>query len=208
MKYDSGQLLFACDLSGTFVFAIEGAMAGVIANLDIFGVLVLSFATALAGGLIRDVLIGASPPQSIRDWRYSATAFLGGAVVIFLYQFIQRIPLTVVLAFDAAGLSLFAIAGTTKALTFEINPFIAALMGTITGVGGGTIRDLLLARIPGVLRADIYATAALAGSAVMIVCRRLGLSPAVSGVLGALVCFTLRMVSVWRHWNLPKVSGL
>jgi uncharacterized membrane protein YeiH len=108
---------------------------------------------------------------------------------------------------DAAGLALFAVAGTQKALIYKMHPFIAVLLGTISGVGGGTIRDMFLARIPTVLRADVYAIAAMAGSAVMIVSRRLGLPPTLAAVLGGVVCFGLRVVSVWQHWSLPRVAG-
>ena len=108
---------------------------------------------------------------------------------------------------DAAGLALFAVAGTQKALIYKMHPFIAVLLGTITGVGGGTIRDMFLARIPTVLRADVYATAAMAGSAVMIFSRRLGLPPTLAAVLEGVVCFGLRLVSVRQHWNLPRVAG-
>ena len=119
--------------------------------------------------------------------------------------FVQAIPAKLIMALDAAGLALFAIAGTEKALLFDLPPLIAVLLGGITGVCGGTIRDVLLAKIPNVLRADVYATAALAGSAVMVVGRRLGLSPSASAFLGGLLCFGLRVISVWRHWNLPRL---
>ena len=108
---------------------------------------------------------------------------------------------------DAAGLALFAVAATQKALIYKMHPFIAILLGTITGVGGGTIRDMFLARIPTVLRANVYATAAMAGSAAMIVGRKLGLPPALSAILAGVVCFGLRLVSVWQRWNLPRVAG-
>ncbi len=198
-------LLFAADMAGTLLFAIEGAEVAITGNLDLLGVMVLAFSTALAGGIFRDLLIGAIPPSSLRDWRYSAMAFTGAAIVFFMYRFVQGIPGEVILVLDAAGLALFAVAGTEKALIYDIHPFIAVLLGTITGVGGGTVRDILLARIPNVLRSDIYATAALAGATVMIVSRKLKLSPTASAVLGGMFCFALRLVSVWRHWNLPKV---
>jgi uncharacterized membrane protein YeiH len=178
-------------------------MAAIAGGLDIFGLMVLAFATALGGGLIRDLLIGAIPPNSIRDWRYGATAFAGGAAVLCAHQFVDRIPHEVMMAFDAAGLTLFAVAGTEKALDYAINPLSAALMGTLTGVGGGTIRDLLLAQVPLVLRADVYATAALTGAIVLIMCRRSSLSPRLSALLGAAACFILRILAVWHHWNLP-----
>ena len=102
---------------------------------------------------------------------------------------------------------MFAVAGTQKALDFEMPPLIAVLLGTITGVGGGTVRDVLLAQIPTVLRSEVYATAALAGSVLMVAMRRIDLSPRVAAFAGGIACFTLRMVSVWQHWNLPKAAG-
>ena len=184
---------------------MEGAFAAIAGNLDFFGVMVVSFATALGGGVLRDVLIGASPPQAIRDWRYPAEAFATGGAVFILHHFAQQIR-TALMVLDAAGLALFAVAGTQKALSYGIPPFIATLMGTVTGVGGGAIRDILLMRIPAVLRTDIYATAALVGSAVMVLGRKLGLHPTLAAVLGGVVCFVLRVCSVWFHWNLPKAS--
>jgi uncharacterized membrane protein YeiH len=207
MKYDSGKLLFTVDLAGTLLFGVEGATAAIGNHLDLLGLMVLAFSTALAGGIFRDLLIGAVPPNALRDWRYSAMAFTGAAVVFFLHHFVQAIPNTTLVVLDAAGLSLFAVAGTEKALLYKIHPFIAILLGTITGVGGGTVRDILLARIPSVLRADVYATAAMAGSAAMILGRKFKLSPTLAAFLGGTVCFVLRVVSVWRHWNLPTVDG-
>lgn len=181
-------------------------MAAIAGNLDLLGLMVLSFSTALAGGVIRDLLIGAVPPNSIRNWRYPATAFVAAGCVFFLHQLVGKIPMEVITDLDAAGLALFAVAGTQKALDYRIHPFMAVLMGTITGVGGGTVRDILLAQVPNVLKADVYATAAMAGAAVMIVGRKLGLSQAAAAILGGVVCFGLRVVSVWLHWNLPRVS--
>jgi uncharacterized membrane protein YeiH len=168
VTFHSAALLLAIDLIGTFVFAVEGAMAAVQSSLDILGLMVLAFATSLGGGIIRDVLIGAVPPNSIRDWRYPAAAFAGGAVVFFQSSFVNRVPESLIVRLDAAGLALFAVAGAAKALDFNIHPLLATLMGGITGVGGGTIRDVLLACIPSVLRADVYAAAALAGAAATI----------------------------------------
>jgi uncharacterized membrane protein YeiH len=204
MKDRSDSLLLGLDLAGTFVFALEGALAAILARLDIFGVLVLSFATALGGGVVRDVLIGATPPAALRDWRYTGVAFTAGVATFFFHHFVQAIPSGVIITFDAAGLSLFAIAGTEKARAHGLHPFIAMLLGTITGVGGGTLRDIFLARVPTVLLSDIYATAALAGSAVMVGARRSGLRPALAAAAGGTCCFVLRLVAVWQHWNLPR----
>jgi uncharacterized membrane protein YeiH len=205
MRTDAEKLLFTLDMAATLVFALQGAMAGIEGNLDLLGVMVLAFATALGGGLIRDLLIGAVPPASLRDWRYSAVALAGGAIVFCLYGFIRKIPAPLIMVLDAVGLSLFAVAGTEKALMFGMHPFIAVLMGTITGVGGGTVRDILLTQVPRVLRADVYATAALAGAICMVVGRKLRLPPVWAALFGGAVCFLLRVISVWEHWNLPKI---
>lgn len=205
-KTGSERLVLAVDLAGTVLFALEGALAAIRGQLDFFGVMVLSFATALAGGVIRDLLIGDVPPASLRDWRYAATAFVAGAGVFFFYHFVLQIPNVVIMVLDAAGLGLFAVAGTEKALDFRLHPLIAVLLGTITGVGGGTVRDIFLAQVPIILRADVYATAALAGSTLMILARKVGVPPAWAAFLGGTACFVLRVVSVWRHWNLPHAA--
>ena len=205
MRPDSGTLLLVCDLLGTFVFAIEGGSAAAAGRLDALGVLVLSFATALGGGVIRDLLIGAAPPNAIRDWRYAATALFGGAVVLFWSAFVARTPRTALMLVDAAGLSLFAVAGANKALAYRVPPLSAILLGAVTGAGGGVIRDILLARVPAVLQTDIYAVAAIFGAALMMGVRRLRVPPGAAALVGGVGCFALRVVSVYRHWNLPTV---
>ncbi len=205
MKVASEKILTVADLAGTFLFAIEGALAAVRGNLDILGLMVLAFSTALAGGITRDVLMGAIPPQSLKDWRYPAIAFSGAAVVFFLHRFVLRIPPPLLIGMDAAALALFAVAGTQKAIIYKMHPFIAMLLGTITAVGGGVIRDIFLSQVPAVLRTDVYATAALAGSAALLIARRLGCPPTVAALVGGVVCFALRVVAVTLHWNLPKV---
>jgi uncharacterized membrane protein YeiH len=203
------KLLSVVDLGGTLLFAIEGAAAAAKNDLDLLGLMVLAFATVLAGGIIRDVLIGAVPPRSLQDWRYPAMAFTGAATVFlfFSHPLVQGFPNQLLMVLDAAALSLFAVAGTEKALLYKMHPLVAALLGTITAVGGGTVRDVLLAQVPSVLRSDVYATAALAGSVVMIATKRWGLGGTWAALLGGTVCFLLRVVSVWMHWNLPRVSN-
>lgn len=208
MATASDRLIFTADLAGTFVFAIEGALAAIQGGLDLMGVMVLAFATALGGGIIRDLLIGAVPPRAIRDWRYAATAFVAGGLTFVFTAVVQRAPAPLLIGLDAAGLALFAVAGTEKALAFGIQPMIAVLMGTITGAGGGTVRDILLAHVPAVLRVDIYATAALAGAVVIVLGRWLRWPVRGTAIAGGAVCFLLRMVSVWQHWHLPTAAGL
>jgi uncharacterized membrane protein YeiH len=201
--YDPDRLLTAVDLLATFLFAMEGAASAIVGNLDFFGVMVLSFSTALGGGILRDLLIGATPPASLRGSLYAVVAFLGGGVTFFLHHVVRQIPPDVMMILDAAGLGLFAVAGATKALEYKIPPLIAVLMGVITATGGGTIRCMFLAQVPAILRVDIYAVAALAGAAVAVAGIRKGLSEPWMMTIGAVVCFLLRIISVWRHWNLP-----
>ncbi len=198
MRAETDRLLYAVDLAGTLFFGIEGAMAAIGGNLDLLGLLVLAAATAFGGGIIRDLLIGDIPPASLQDWRYVAVAVAGGASAFFLHRAVEGIPAWLLTSVDAAGLSLFAVAGTEKALQFKMHPFVAVLMGMITGVGGGVVRDVLLAQVPKVLRADVYATAALAGAVIMILARKVRISPTWAAVLGGVVCFLLRMISVWQ----------
>lgn len=195
-------LLLVLDLVGTFVFALSGAMAGVRHRLDLFGVLVLSFAAGNAGGIARDLLIGAVPPGAISDWRYLAVSMLAGIFTFWRPSVIDRLR-SPVLLFDAAGLALFAVAGTQKALAFGLNPVMAALLGMLTGIGGGMTRDVLLAEIPTVLRADLYAVAALAGAAVVVIGHVLQLPPTAVTIAGAALCFGLRFEAIRRGWHLP-----
>ncbi|MFY9731190.1 MAG: TRIC cation channel family protein [Candidatus Acidiferrales bacterium] len=141
------RLLSVADIAGTFLFAIEGATAAVTGDLDLLGLMVLAFSTALAGGITRDLLIGAVPPQSLRDWRYPTVAFTGAAIVFLLHPLFENLPTQPLIVLDAGALALFAVAGTEKALKYKMHPFVAALLGTITAVGGGTIRDIFLAQI-------------------------------------------------------------
>jgi uncharacterized membrane protein YeiH len=195
-------LLLVLDLVGTFVFAISGASVGVARRLDLFGTLVLSFVAGNAGGIARDVLIGAVPPGAISDWRYLAVSLLAGVVTFYWSSAVERWS-SPVLVFDAAGLALFAVSGTQKALAFGLNPIMAALLGMLTGIGGGMARDVLAGEIPAVLRADIYAVAALAGAGVVVIGELLAVPPAITTIVGALLCFGLRLVAIHRGWQLP-----
>jgi uncharacterized membrane protein YeiH len=199
--YVAGTLL-ALDLAGTFVFALSGAVAGVKHRLDLFGVLVLSFAAGSAGGITRDVLIGAVPPVAIRDWRYLAVTLAAGGMIFWCYPRVRRLRSSV-LVLDAAGLALFAVVGTQKALAYRLDPVAAALLGMLTAIGGGMLRDALVAEIPIVLRSDLYAVAALAGAGVVVVGHVLQLSPTAVAIAGAAVCFGLRFIAIRRGWQLP-----
>ena len=202
--YAAGTLL-VLELAGTFVFALSGAAAGVKHRLDLFGVLVVSCATATAGGITRDVLIGAVPPAALRDWRYLGISVVAGFMVFLSSprpERQQRLR-NLILTFDAAGLALFAVSGTQTALGYGLNPVMAALLGMLTGIGGGMLRDVLVSDIPAVLHSDLYAVAALAGALVVVAGHVLNAPPAVSALAGAAVCFGIRVVALWRGWRLP-----
>jgi len=199
-------LPYVLDLCGTFVFALSGAMAGVRHRLDLFGVLVLSFAAANTGGITRDVLIGAVPPGAISDWHYLAVSLLAGLITFWFPSRISQ-QWNPVLLFDAAGLALFAVTGAGKALAHGLNPVMATLLGMLTGIGGGMARDLLLAQTPTVLRADLYAVAALVGAAVVVVAHLLQLPAGAAAIVGAALCFGLRVLAMKHRWQLPVASA-
>lgn len=195
-------LLLALDLAGTAVFALSGAAVGVKYRLDVFGVCVLAFVAGNAGGVLRDVLIGAVPPAALSGWPYVTVSLLVAVVTFVWHPRLERLH-TPVLIFDAAGLGLFSVSGTQKALAFGLNPLIAALLGMLTGIGGGIVRDVLVGEIPFVLRKDLYALAALAGAGVVVAGTLLQLPPAAATIGGAMLCFAIRLAAIRRGWGLP-----
>ncbi|MGH8192941.1 MAG: trimeric intracellular cation channel family protein [Woeseiaceae bacterium] len=199
------EFLISLDLMGTFVFAISGATVGVRQRLDLFGVLVLSFAAATAGGMTRDVLIGDVPPVALVDWRYLAVSCLAGLITFYRYSLIEKLR-NPVQVFDAAGLALFAVTGASKALSFGLAPITAVLLGMLSGIGGGMARDMLVAQIPVILRTELYAVAALAGAAVVVVGDRFEMPPVPVMLAGALFCFGLRFMAIRYGWRLPIAS--
>jgi uncharacterized membrane protein YeiH len=205
-KYiEISSLLLTLDLAGTAVFAVSGAAIGVKHRLDVFGVCVLAFVTGNAGGMLRDVLIGALPPAALSEWTHLAVSLLAGVLFFFWHPRLQRLRAPILL-FDAGGLTLFAVSGTQKALAFGVNPLSAALLGMLTGVGGGMLRDVLVSEIPTVLREDLYAVAALAAAGVVVVGHLLHLPPMPTTIGGATLCFAIRLVAIRRGWSLPTAD--
>jgi uncharacterized membrane protein YeiH len=195
--------LFAVlDLGGTFVFAISGALLGARQRLDVFGVIVLGLAAGNAGGIVRDLLIGAVPPAAVADWTYVAVSATAGLIGFRWHPAADRFR-NDILWCDAVGLAFFAVTGTQKALLHGLHPAMAALMGMVTGIGGGMLRDLLVTTVPTVLRADVYASAALAGAAVVAAAHALHASPIVGAAAGGGVCFALRFGAIRYGWRLP-----
>jgi uncharacterized membrane protein YeiH len=199
-------LVTVLDLGGTFVFAISGAVAAVKYRLDIFGVMVLAFAAGNVGGITRDLLIGAVPPAAISSLNYIGVSILAGLIVFFWDPLVTRHNNTV-LWFDAIGLAFFAVAGAEKALVHGLNPVMAALLGMLTGIGGGMLRDVLVMQIPAVLRSDLYALAALVGAAIVVGGHVLNVNAVATTLVGGLACFALRYMAIRHGWHLPSARA-
>lgn len=199
-------LLTSFDLLGIFVFAISGALLGVRRDFDVFGVMVLALTTALGGGFLRDVLIGATPPAALQHWEYLVVPALAGLLTFAFHGPMGRAE-RVVNVFDAIGLALFCVTGALKAASYGLNPLAAALLGMVTGIGGGMIRDLLANRPPTVFTTELYATPALAGAAVAVIGDHFDQPWVIVGPLGALVCVVWRLLAIWRDWHAPRPRG-
>jgi uncharacterized membrane protein YeiH len=195
-------LLLALDLLGVFVFGLSGATLALDKRLDLFGVLVLSAVTALGGGLLRDLLIGDTPPAALDDARYLMAAGLAGLVTFVAAGRIDRIAGAVRL-FDAAGLGLFVATGTAKALDAGLDVVPAVVVGCLTGIGGGMARDVLVGEVPVVLRRELYAVPAVLGATVVTVGDGLGTPASATATAAAVVVFVVRMLGVWRVWHFP-----
>ncbi|GIJ81322.1 Uncharacterized membrane protein YeiH [Micromonospora phaseoli] len=197
--------LLLADLAGVAVFAASGASAAVAKRLDLFGVVFVGFVAALGGGIIRDLVIDEVPPLAFADWRYATTAALTAAAVFWLHPQFARLR-TTVLVLDSAGLGLFTVTGTLKALDAQVPAVGACLIGMITAIGGGLGRDLLTAEIPVVLRREIYAVAALIGSIGVVVLNVLGHTGPVPLTAAVLLVFGIRLVALRRRWSAPVAT--
>jgi uncharacterized membrane protein YeiH len=196
-------LLLVLDLMGTFAFALNGAVTAVrVVRLDIVGVITLATITAIGGGILRDVVLGAVPPATFSDWRYLTVATIGGVLAFFLARLLLRVEKTINVL-DAAGLSLFAVTGALTALEFGSGPGQAIILGAVTAVGGGTIRDVLLGQVPAVLHSGLYAIPAILGAGAVVLADGIGYHGAPTALGAALLCFVIRMVGVRFDLNAP-----
>ncbi|BCJ54888.1 membrane protein [Actinoplanes sp. NBRC 14428] len=194
--------LLVADLVGVAVFAASGAGAAVAKRLDVFGVAFVGFVAALGGGILRDLVIGAAPPLAFSDWRYAVTAVAASLAVFRFHPQLNRLRRGVLLL-DAAGLGLFTVTGTVKALHAGVPPVGACLVGMLTGIGGGVARDLLTAEIPAVLQRDIYAVVALGGAVAVTVLSWLGVADPVTLVAAAAGMTAVRLLALYRRWSAP-----
>ncbi|MBM0235497.1 trimeric intracellular cation channel family protein [Micromonospora sp. STR1_7] len=197
--------LLLADLTGVAVFAASGASAAVAKRLDLFGVAFVGFVAALGGGIFRDLVIDEVPPLAFADWRYAATAAVTALAVFWLHPQLARLR-TTVLVLDAAGLALFTVTGTLKALDARVPAVGACLIGMLTAIGGGLARDLLTAEIPVVLRREIYAVAALTGSIVVVLLYVVGRTGPAPLTAAAVLVFGLRLVALRRRWSAPVAT--
>lgn len=193
-------LVLLLDLAGTVAFAVYGALSAIrYTRLDLVGVLVLGSVTAMGGGAMRDAILGATPVNAVSDWRYPAAALLGALITFFAARWLARLEPAIVV-FDALGLGFFAVSGAGTALSFGASPVGAVLLGMLTAVGGGTVRDIMLSRIPSILYQDLYATSALVGALIVVVCEEFGLDELVPATVAVLAAITIRLVA-WR-WKI------
>lgn len=200
-------LLLVLDVVGIAVFAVSGALVAVDKRLDLFGVIFLAVATGIGGGFMRDALIGATPAAALTDWRYLATPAVAGLVVFFVHPTVARWSRLFLLV-DAAGLGLFAVAGTRKAIEAGVGPVGSSAIGILTAIGGGLIRDVLVREIPLVLHREIYATAAFVATAIVVIGDRVGTNDVATAALAICATFSLRVISRWKKWSAPTARTL
>lgn len=196
-------LQLALDLVGVFAFALSGGLVAVKKRLDLFGVLVLSGAAALGGGVIRDVLIGALPPVGLSDWRLLTAALVAGLVTFVYHPGVERIS-RFVRVLDAAGLAVFAIGGSLKALGAGMDPLTSVIVGGITAVGGGIVRDVLAGQVPEVLRREMYALPALLGAVLIVTAHHYDVVNSFTIWGCVALVFSMRMVAVVLDVHAPK----
>lgn len=194
--------LLVLDLSGSFVFALSGALAAVRARLDVFGVVVVATVTAIGGGALRDVLLGDTPPNALRHWPYLAVPAAAAVLVFFWHPQVTRMWRPIVVL-DAAGLGLFTVTGTRLALEHGLGPAGACALGVLTGIGGGVLRDVLLREIPLVLRREIYALASAVGAVLIVVVHRAGWLDLGWQIGAAVAVFAVRVLAARRRWSAP-----
>jgi uncharacterized membrane protein YeiH len=195
-------MIYLLDLLGTAVFAMTGSLVAHKKRLDIFGVIVIALVTAMGGGTLRELILGMTPVFWVRDSNYVLMDFLGVCLTILLVRF-NLMPQRPLLLADALGLALFTVIGTQAALSANVAWGIAIMLGTMSSVAGGIIRDILSDEIPLILRKEIYATASILGATVYIMAINLQISPTIASLIAAFVTLSLRLVAIWREWSLP-----
>ncbi len=198
-------LIYLLDLLGTFVFAISGLRLAAKKDMDLFGATVIACATAVGGGTTRDLLLGATPVAWITNIHYLIAITLAVPVTFLFHQYIVKLKRTIFL-FDSLGIALFTIIGTEKALNYGLNPAMAIVLGMVSAVVGGVIRDILCNEIPLIFRKEIYATACLLGALFFYAFTVWGLEKDINYLLTTTIIFTIRVVSIKLKLSIPKMK--
>jgi uncharacterized membrane protein YeiH len=200
------EVIYVLDILGTFAFAISGALVASNKKLDVFGVIIIAFVTAVGGGMLRDVLINAHPINWIGDLSYLYTIFLA---VLFTFLFKSKIGYlsTTLFLFDTIGLSVFTLLGLQKGLAYNLHPLVALIMGMISAVFGGVLRDVLTAKVPLIFEKEIYASACLAGGLIYLVLSYFQVDENINFIISASVVISIRVIAVKFHLELPKINN-
>lgn len=198
-------IIYVLDIIGTFAFAISGALVASKKDFDLFGVIIIAFVTAVGGGMLRDILINAHPINWIGDLNYIWTILIAVVITILFKSKIAPLSKTMFL-FDTIGIGVFTILGLEKGLAYDLHPFVSLVMGMISAVFGGVIRDVLTNQVPLIFKKEIYALACLAGGAVYLLAINIPLSGPLSFIIGTSVVIIIRSIAVKFHLELPKIK--
>lgn len=199
------KLIYALDILGTFAFAISGALVAAEKKLDLFGVVIIAFITAVGGGMLRDILIDAHPINWIGDFNYLYAIFVA-VLITFLFKS-KILPFSKTLfLFDTIGLGVFTLLGLQKALFFDLHPFVALIMGMISAVFGGVLRDVLTNRVPLIFEKEIYASACLAGGITYLILNEFLQSENLIFIISSIVIVVIRIIAVKFNLQLPKIK--
>jgi uncharacterized membrane protein YeiH len=198
-------VIYVIDILGTFAFAVSGALVALDKKFDIFGVIIIAFITAVGGGMLRDILINAHPINWIGDLNYLYTIF---SAVIFTFLFKSKIAYLskTLFLFDTIGISVFTLLGLQKGLSYDLHPLVALIMGMISAVFGGVLRDVLTAKVPLIFEKEIYASACLAGGIIYLILNYFRVEENINFIISAAVVVIIRAIVVRFHIELPKIK--
>lgn len=199
-------LLTVTNVVGIIAFSVAGSLKAIERRMDLLGVLTLGFSTSLAGGIIADVLLGKVPPSNLTEVQYPAIAIISSAMTFAFFRKVSKLRRPLLYA-DALGLGAFTASGASLAYSVDPNPVLVTLVGTITAVGGGVLRDVLANEVPLVLTRDFYATAAIIGSLTYYALAYLGLFRGYLTAVVLLLTFALRVAAIRGNWRLPTVAN-
>ena len=197
-------VVYALELLGVYVFATSGALMAIRKGFDVVGIVMLAAITALGGGVLRDLIIGDTPPAAFVNTSYLVVPLVAAVVTFFAHPVVEKLN-TAILVFDAAGLGLYSVTGTVKALEYDFGLLQAVILGVMTGVGGGVLRDIVAMEVPALVKVEteLYSIPAAAGAMVVAVAAELGLAMVPFSIGAATGIFVFRLLAMFRHWHAP-----